>query len=176
MLTSATAMLFGAREWFFQTASRRALSRMAWCRGPTLAGAGPRALATFLRARSRLARSPLDPRSIPARSPLDPRSARLARSVTHSPGPGPGPSPGRSVAVARSLDTRLARSRSVGRSVGQAGGHPGRPDRMLSPACDAKDPRHHASARTCIVHMHKGKGPGAGQGEHTCSLAELGCR
>ena len=115
-------------------------------------------------------------RSIPARSPLDPRSARLARSVTHSPGPGPGPSPGRSVAVARSLDTRLARSRWVGRSVGQAGGHPGRPDRMLSPACDAKDPRHHASARTCIVHMHKGKGPGAGQGEHTCSLAELGRR
>ena len=170
MLTSATAMLFGAREWFFQTASRRALSRMARGRGPTLAGAGARALATFRRARSRLARSPLDPRSIPA------QLAWLAPSLTLSLSPGPGPSPGRSVAVARSLDTRLARSRWVGRSVGQAGGHPGRPDRMLSPACDAKDPRHHASARTCIVHMHKGKGPGAGQGEHTCSLAELGCR
>ena len=170
MLTSATAMLFGAREWFFQTASRRALSRMARGRGPTLAGPGPRALATFPHARSRLARSPLDPRSIPA------QLAWLAPSLTLSLSPGPGPSPGRSVAVARSLDARLARSRSVGRSIGRAGGHPGRPDRMLSPACDAKDPRHHASARTCIVHMHKGKGPGAGQGEHTCSLAELGCR
>ena len=104
-------MLFGAREWFFQTASRRALSRMARCRGPTLAGAGPRALATFLRARSRLARSPLDPRSIPA------QLAWLAPSLTL-----PVPVPVRvPVARSRSLGRSTLGSLALGRSGGRSG-------------------------------------------------------
>jgi len=164
MLTSATAMLFGAREWFFQTASRRALSRMARCRGPTLAGAGPRALATFLRARSRLARSPLDPRSIPARSPLDPRSARLARSVTHSLSQSRSRSESRSLGRGRSVARHSARSLSVGRAVGRAGGRsPGSPGSHVVARLRCKG----SAASRVSTHVHCAHAQGQGTGGRT---------
>ena len=78
MLTSATAMIFGARAYFFKQ-HRDALYR-AWPgaggRPWLVRGRGP-----WLRSGA-LGPGSLDPRSIPARSPLDPRSARLARFVT----------------------------------------------------------------------------------------------
>ena len=109
MLTSATAMIFGARAYFFKQ-HRDALYR-AWPgaggrpwlvrgRGPWLrSGAlGPGSV-------SIPALSPLDPRAIPARSPLDPRSipAQLAPLLTL-----PVPVPVR---------VPVARSRSLGRST-----------------------------------------------------------
>jgi hypothetical protein len=120
MLTSATAMLFGAPEYFLNSIATRSIAHGP---GPGADpgwgwGAGPGHVpARSVPARSIPARSPLDPRSIPARSPLS-----SLGSLRHS----------LSLSVPVPVRVPVARSRSLGRStlgslaLGGSGGRSGR--------------------------------------------------